>query len=96
MEKAALIFICLVLFSTCTQIQALYCEKVSDCVHFKCITKVKCQENKCTCVDDKHIGFLPLDNCGVAASACSDYCKAKGEVAYACIYNHCFCRKPPM
>ncbi|ESQ55649.1 hypothetical protein EUTSA_v10027032mg [Eutrema salsugineum] len=94
MKKAALIFMGLVLFSTCTQIMAQTCEQDSDCSHMSCVTKIKCQDNECICVNDKHV-VLPLDtNCGV--HACIDFCKAKGEQAYACLLNHCYCRKPPM
>ncbi|CAH2078449.1 unnamed protein product [Thlaspi arvense] len=94
MEKAILIFIGFVLFSACTQILAESCKENSDCIHLKCVTKVRCVENTCQCIDDKY-AFKPLDaNCDVAA--CSDLCKTKGEQAYACILNHCYCRKPPM
>ncbi|RID58385.1 hypothetical protein BRARA_F01689 [Brassica rapa] len=94
MEKVAFIFIGLILFSTCTLILAQSCETVSDCVHLKCVTNIKCENNHCKCVNPKHIA-LPLDtNCGVAA--CIDFCKAKGEQAYACILNQCYCRKPPI
>ncbi|KAL0650632.1 hypothetical protein Bca4012_093323 [Brassica carinata] len=98
MEKVAFIFIGLILFSTCkfflNHILAQSCETASDCVHLKCVTKIKCEDNHCKCVNPKHID-LPLDtNCGVAA--CIDFCKAKGEQAYACILNQCYCRKPPI
>ncbi|CAH2078752.1 unnamed protein product [Thlaspi arvense] len=94
MEKATLIFIGFILFSTCTQILAQSCKKDTDCIHLKCVTKIKCVENKCKCINEKY-AFKPFDtSCGVAA--CIDLCKAKGEQAYACILNHCYCRKPPM
>lgn len=57
------------------------CVKDSDCVHLKCVTKIKREQNKCQCINEKHV-VLPLDtNCGVAA--CINLCKAKGEQAYA-------------
>ncbi|KAF8047617.1 hypothetical protein N665_2917s0004 [Sinapis alba] len=101
MEKTALIFIGILLFSTCTLILAQNelrtCWKNSDCVGLKCPGKhgqPTCVDTDCECPIQNY-GALPDDtNCGVAA--CSDYCKAKGEVAYACLFNHCYCRKPPM
>ncbi|KAG2263974.1 hypothetical protein Bca52824_071053 [Brassica carinata] len=42
-----------------------------------------CVDTDCECPVQNY-GALPDDtNCGVAA--CIDYCKAKGEVAYACL-----------
>ncbi|CAG7861162.1 unnamed protein product [Brassica rapa] len=44
MEKAALIFIGLLLFSTCTQTLSKSCNTDSDCTKTTCesITKIKC------------------------------------------------------
>ncbi|XP_018461090.1 putative defensin-like protein 307 [Raphanus sativus] len=95
MEKTALIFIGILLFSACTPILARKCKKNSDCASVTCPSAPPvCFYGDCECPPD-HNRALPDDtNCGVAA--CSDYCKAKGEVPFACLLNHCYCRKPPM
>ncbi|AEE83939.1 Defensin-like (DEFL) family protein [Arabidopsis thaliana] len=101
MEKSALIFIGILLFSTCTSIMArtgyVSCKTNSDCVKLKCPTPFggpKCISGSCEC-PFKELMTLPNDtNYGVAA--CIDYCKAKGEIVYACILNHCYSYKPPM
>ncbi|KAJ0232939.1 putative defensin-like protein 307 [Hirschfeldia incana] len=88
MEKIALIFIG-------TPILARNCEKNSDCASVTCPSAPPvCFNGKCECPPDQNSALPDDTNCGVAA--CIDYCKAKGEVAYACIWNHCYCRKPPM
>ncbi|CAH8361820.1 unnamed protein product [Eruca vesicaria subsp. sativa] len=53
-----------------------------------------CVKGHCECPPHTYRALPDDTNCGV--SKCIDYCKAKGEVASACILNHCFCRKPPM
>ncbi|XP_013597467.1 PREDICTED: putative defensin-like protein 307 [Brassica oleracea var. oleracea] len=102
MEKSALIFIGILLFSTCVSILARTgyqpCKKNSDCARLKCPSPLghpTCVKGGCECPFEEHT-VLPADdtNCGVAA--CFDYCKAKGEVSYACHLNQCYCRKPPM
>ncbi|XP_010434627.1 PREDICTED: putative defensin-like protein 307 [Camelina sativa] len=103
MEKSALIFIGIILFSTCTPILArtgyLPCKNNADCIRLKCPTpfgKPTCVNAGCECPLERFVA-LPDDtntNCGVAT--CIDYCKAKGEQAYACIMNRCYCHKPPM
>ncbi|AEE83938.1 unnamed protein product [Arabidopsis thaliana] len=99
MEKAALIFIGLLLFSTCTQILAQSCNNDSDCTNLKCATKnIKCEQNKCQCLDERYIRAISLNTrsprCNV--QSCIDHCKAIGEVIYVCFTYHCYCRKPPM
>ncbi|CAH8276257.1 unnamed protein product [Arabidopsis lyrata] len=101
MEKSALTFVGILLFSTCTPIRArtgyVSCKTNSDCVKLKCPTPFgtpKCMNGGCECPLEELVTLPDDTNCGVAA--CSDYCKAKGEHAYACISNHCYCHKPPM
>ncbi|KAG2244376.1 hypothetical protein Bca4012_014313 [Brassica carinata] len=97
MEKTVLVFIGILLFSTCPLILARTCENNSDCASLLCPSILGhpiCVNGVCECPSHKYMALPDDTNCGVAA--CSDYCKAKGEVAYACIYNHCYCRKPPM
>ncbi|KAF3592504.1 hypothetical protein DY000_02026770 [Brassica cretica] len=101
MEKSALIFIGILLFSTCTPILARTgyqpCKKNSDCARLQCPSPVghpTCVKGGCECPFEEHAALPDDTNCGVAA--CFDYCKARGEVASACLLNHCFCRKPPM
>ncbi|CAN6878621.1 putative defensin-like protein 307 [Brassica napus] len=95
MEKTALIFVGILLLSTCTPILARTCAKNSDCASVTCpSSKPVCFNRTCECPPDKYRALPDNTNCGVAA--CFDYCKAKGEVAYACILNFCYCRKPPM
>ncbi|CAN6913439.1 unnamed protein product [Brassica oleracea] len=95
MEKTALIFVNILLLSTCTPILARTCAKNSDCASVTCpSSKPVCFNGNCECPPDKFMALPDDTNCGVAT--CIDYCKAKGEVAYACILNRCYCRKPPM
>lgn len=75
----------------------LPCKKNSDCVKLKCPTPFgspTCVNGSCECPLEELVTLPDDTNCGVAA--CVDYCKAKGEQPYACILNHCYCRKPPM
>ncbi|KAF8096780.1 hypothetical protein N665_0301s0027 [Sinapis alba] len=105
MEKSALIFIGILLFSTCTPILARTgykpCKKNSDCARLKCPSPLgqypTCVERGCECPFEENVA-LPDDTiCGVArVSACFDYCKAKGEIYYSCLLNQCNCRKPPV
>ncbi|KAF8105559.1 hypothetical protein N665_0157s0133 [Sinapis alba] len=97
MEKTAFIFIGILLFSTCTPILARTCERNSDCASQLCPSRLGhpiCVDGVCRCPPRKYMALPDDTNCGVAA--CSDYCKAKGEVPYACLLNICYCRKPPM
>ncbi|KAL0694027.1 hypothetical protein Bca4012_061207 [Brassica carinata] len=102
MEKAALIFIGLLLFSTCkinfTQILSKSCNTDSDCTNIACpsITKLKCVKNTCQCVKDGNIDLPLQTRCDPAA--CAALCKSKGEEVgfYVCALDHCYCRKPPM
>ncbi|KAG2314571.1 hypothetical protein Bca4012_065284 [Brassica carinata] len=101
MDKAAFIFIGILLFSTSTPILARTgyqpCKKDSDCAGLKCpspLGRPTCVKGGCECPFEEHAALPDDTNCGVAA--CFDYCKAKGEVAYACLLNQCYCRKPPM
>ncbi|CAN6913447.1 unnamed protein product [Brassica oleracea] len=113
MEKSALIFIGILLFSTSwfmiIHISIIYmisilartgyqpCKKNSDCARLKCPSPLghpTCVKGGCECPFEEHAALPDDTNCGVAA--CFDYCKARGEVASACLLNHCFCRKPPM
>ena len=73
------------------------CFDNSDCVGLKCPGKHGqsiCVDTDCECPVQNYGALPDYTNCGVAA--CIDYCKAKGEVAYACLLNHCYCRKPPL
>ncbi|KAL0897166.1 hypothetical protein Bca101_081127 [Brassica carinata] len=104
MEKSTLIVIAILLVSTCTPSMARTektCKTDTDCNGIPCLTAmirvgyVLCLRGFCQCPSERQ-AVLSDDtnsNCGVAA--CTDYCKAKGEVAYACLLNHCYCRKPP-
>ncbi|CAF2023371.1 unnamed protein product [Brassica napus] len=84
MEKSALIFIGILLFSTCEFKSNSFlfpCKKNSDCARLKCPSPLghpTCVKGGCECPFEEHT-VLPADdtNCGVAA--CFDYCKAKGE-----------------
>ncbi|CAN6878615.1 unnamed protein product [Brassica oleracea var. botrytis] len=85
MEKSALIFIGILLFSTCEFKSNSFfffpCKKNSDCARLKCPSPLghpTCVKGGCECPFEEHT-VLPADdtNCGV--SACFDYCKAKGE-----------------
>ncbi|KAG2249457.1 hypothetical protein Bca52824_089085 [Brassica carinata] len=78
------------------------CKTNADCNGIRCpkaiirTEYVQCIRGVCQC-PSKRRAVLSDDtnsNCGVAA--CIDYFKAKGEVAYACLFNHCYCRKLPM
>ncbi|CAN6856517.1 unnamed protein product [Brassica oleracea var. botrytis] len=98
MEKVALIFIGLLLFSTCTQILSKSCNTDSDCTKITCegITKIKCVQNSCQCVKDGNVDLPLQTRCDPAA--CAALCKSKGEEVgfYVCALDHCYCRKPPM
>ncbi|KAL0747827.1 hypothetical protein Bca101_029829 [Brassica carinata] len=102
MEKVALIFIGLLLFSTCkiTFSLASYksCNTDSDCTKITCegITKIKCVQNSCQCVKDGNVDLPLQTRCDPAA--CAALCKSKGEEVgfYVCALDHCYCRKPPM
>ncbi|EOA18450.1 hypothetical protein CARUB_v10006993mg [Capsella rubella] len=106
MEKTALIFIGIVLFSTCTPIQArtgyLPCKKKANCVSLKCPTpfgSAECVKGGCECPLQRIVAAaLPIDhgtNC-VGVDSCIQFCKAKGKQADACLNNRCYCIKPPM
>ncbi|CAH2078751.1 unnamed protein product [Thlaspi arvense] len=76
MVKSALIFIGILLFSTCTAILARTgyqpCTKDSDCARLKCPSPLghpTCVHGGCECPLEEHVTVtLPEDtNCGVAA-----------------------------
>ncbi|XP_024005830.1 putative defensin-like protein 307 [Eutrema salsugineum] len=101
MKRSAIIFIGILLFSTCTPILARTgyqpCTKDPDCVRLKCPSPLghpKCVNGGCECPFEEHVALPNDTNCDV--HACVDYCAGKGEEAYACLLNQCYCRKPPM
>ncbi|CAF2130253.1 unnamed protein product [Brassica rapa subsp. trilocularis] len=92
MEKATLVFIGLLLFSTCAQIlaQKELCKNDSDCKKICGNDVPVCQYNvRCVCITNE-----PLTN----QQACIDHCKSIGEIASLWIpeNNKCYCRKPLM
>ncbi|ESQ28981.1 hypothetical protein EUTSA_v10023877mg [Eutrema salsugineum] len=99
MKKAVLIFICVLLFATCTQIRSESCNNDSDCKKIKClhVWKTKCVKNTCQCVDEGGNVTLPLERKCDSAS-CAASCKSKGQKIgfYDCALDRCYCRKPLM
>ncbi|RIA05257.1 hypothetical protein BRARA_K00461 [Brassica rapa] len=90
MEKATLVFIGLLLFSTCKKIISHLCKNDSDCKKICGNDVPVCQYNvRCVCITNE-----PLTN----QQACIDHCKSIGEIASLWIpeNNKCYCRKPLM
>ncbi|XP_020872735.1 defensin-like protein 306 [Arabidopsis lyrata subsp. lyrata] len=78
-----------------TQILAQSCKNASDCTNLNCATKIKCEQNKCQCLNERYVRAISLKTrCNV--QSCIDLCKSKGEVIYVCVSYRCYCRKPPM
>ncbi|AEC06003.1 Defensin-like (DEFL) family protein [Arabidopsis thaliana] len=90
-------FVFILCTSIMVRIRYVSCKTNFDCVNLKCPTPFvtpKCVSGGCECPLKELLTLLSDTNYGVAA--CIDYCKAKGENAYTCILNHCYCRKPSM
>ncbi|KAF8077112.1 hypothetical protein N665_1061s0014 [Sinapis alba] len=95
MEKAFLILICFLLFSTCIQVLAddpYTCNVDSDC-HQKC-DKMVCIMHRCRCINARQ-ETLPFAKT-TSPQACIDHCKSIDEEVSAWTTNHCSCRKPSM
>ncbi|KAL0738069.1 hypothetical protein Bca4012_014279 [Brassica carinata] len=92
MEKATLVFIGLLLFSTYAKIlaQKELCKNDSDCKKICGRDTSVCVYNvRCVCITNE-----PL----TSQQACIDHCKSIGEVAslWTPDNNKCYCRKPLM
>ncbi|KFK34363.1 hypothetical protein AALP_AA5G135700 [Arabis alpina] len=94
MEKSALIFIGILLFSTCRPILARsgyqLCKEDSDCAVFKCTPR--CVKGGCECPRER----ILKDQLDCDLDACIAKCKAKGQIVDACFSYACFCQNPPM
>ncbi|WZY77954.1 hypothetical protein YC2023_024338 [Brassica napus] len=98
MEKAALIFIGILTFTTCTKMLVQSCDDDSDCNVLKCTSaaKIMCVQNICQCANERHLGFSfgPSDSiCN--ARVCTPICRSKGEYFQACLNGQCKCGTYP-
>ncbi|EOA17880.1 hypothetical protein CARUB_v10006288mg [Capsella rubella] len=95
MEKSTLIFIAIILFSTCTPILArsyMPCKKNEDCFKLKCPAPYggpQCIVLGCQCPLTKPLICKDLDDC-------TEYCRSRGQDVDNCSEGFCYCLIPPM
>ncbi|EOA25897.1 hypothetical protein CARUB_v10019276mg [Capsella rubella] len=93
MEKSALIFIAIILFSTCIPILArsyMPCKKNADCFRLKCPAPYggpQCIVLGCQCPLKKPLICHDLNDC-------MEYCKSRGQEVDTCVNTRCYCRIP--